>query len=188
MWPLAEKLRRRRIPVQYPIMPQGSELNLDAWLEAALQELSMLAAADPTDSDPTAADQAAELGETLVIAHSLGTILWGRLGSALPAPLRPTRVLLVAPPAPAGLGDAMATFRTTNTEFGAGAAAGTDSLTVVGRHSDEHRDIPLATLTEGWDATVHELPGAGHLNPRDGHGPWDFPLEWILDPQTPPRL
>jgi len=31
-------------------------------------------------------------------------------------------------------------------------------------------------------AEVDELPGAGHITPDDGHGPWPACERWCLDP------
>lgn len=163
MWPLADQLRRSRIPVQYPQLPNCTHPNLAAWRDMVLTELAMLGN-----------------GERLVIAHSLGTVLWGLVGADLPPELRATRVLLVAPPAPHELVDEVASFRCEDAVFGGGAAAGAEHITVVGRTRDPHRlSTTLGELTEGWDADVHELEGKGHLNPPDGHGPWPWVFDWV---------
>ncbi len=171
LWPLAEQLREREVPVQYPLLPQCTAPHLDAWRDVVLQELEMLGD-----------------GERVVVAHSLGTVLWGLVGADLPERLKATRVLLVAPPTPHELVDSVATFHCDDAVMGAGAAAGAGAVTVVGRESDPHRTQSLADLTRGWAATVHELPGAGHLNPADGHGPWPWALEWALGASTAPVL
>lgn len=163
MWPLAEELRQRHIPVQYPGLPSPQEPELTAWKDLILTELAMLGS-----------------GERVVVCHSLGNILWAILGPELPPELRATRVLMVAPPAPGELGDAAAAFRMPDDAFGAGAAAGTAQLTVIGRATDPFRTAPLAQLTRGWRADVVELPGEGHLNPADGHGAWPWALDWVL--------
>lgn len=171
MWPLAEQLRERRIPVQYPGLPDPQHPDLAAWQDLILTELVMLGD-----------------GERVVVCHSLGNILWGILGAELPPELRVTRVLMVAPPAPSGLGEAAAAFRIPDAAFGAGAAAGADHVTVVGRATDPFRAAPLAELTAGWRADVVELPGQGHLNPADGHGPWPWVLDWVLGGAGAPEL
>ena len=171
MWPLADQLRSERIPVQYPQLPHCTEPNLDAWRDMLLTELSMLGE-----------------GDRVVVAHSLGTVLFALAGADLPAALRATRVLLVAPPAPHELADRVASFRCDDDVFGAGVAAGAGHVTVVGRSQDPHRSYSLGQLTAGWDAEVHELPGNGHFNPPDGHGEWPWVFDWVKGVAGPPRL
>src|SRR6187401_310654 len=74
LWWLAEELRRRDIPVQYPQFPSPDAPQLDEWVDVATTELDMLGD-----------------GERIVVAHSLGTVLWLHLAAA---GARATRVLL----------------------------------------------------------------------------------------------
>ncbi|WP_062202318.1 RBBP9/YdeN family alpha/beta hydrolase [Demequina salsinemoris] len=171
LWPLGESLRSRGVPVQFPLLPQCAAPDLDAWRQVALQELEMLGD-----------------GDRVVVAHSLGTVLWCLMGADLPDHLKVSRVLLVAPPTPHELVDAVSSFRCDDDVMGVGAAAGAGAVTVIGRESDPHRTQSLASLTRGWRADVHELPGAGHLNPADGHGPLPWALEWVLGTSAPPSL
>ncbi|WNM25865.1 alpha/beta fold hydrolase [Demequina capsici] len=171
LWPLAEQLRERRIPVQLPLLPQCGAPSFEAWRDVALQELEMLGD-----------------GDRVVVAHSLGTVLWSLLAAELPDRLKVSRALLVAPPTPRELVHSVASFRCDDDVMGAGARAGAGAVTVVGREVDPHRTQSLEQLTRGWGVDVHELPGSGHLNPADGHGPWAWPLEWVLGSSAAPAL
>ncbi len=157
---LAEELRRRRVPVQYPQLPAPAAPMPDQWRDVALAELEMLAEGD---------------GERVVIAHSLGTVLWRHLEAAGTAP-RVDRVLLVAPPGmtppPPGL-EAWA--------FAEQAApAWRSPATMLAREVDPYRPEPLGQVADGWALPGIVLPGTGHLNPDDGHGPWEAVLDWAL--------
>ncbi len=160
MWWLAEELRDRRIPVQYPQLPSPSAPVRDAWREVALGELEML-----TEGD----------GERIVIAHSLGTVLWRHLEAVGAAPLV-ARVLLVAPPVmdppPPGL-EAWAFADEP-------APPWRSPATLLAREADPYRREPLDTVASAWGLPCIVLPGPGHLNPDDGHGPWAAMLEWAL--------
>ncbi|WP_062465340.1 RBBP9/YdeN family alpha/beta hydrolase [Demequina soli] len=161
MWWLAEELRARRVPVQYPQLPAPGDPVLRDWSAVAAGELEMLGG-----------------GERIVIAHSLGTVLWRHLEAHGAAA---DRVLLVAPPGPERLG-AIGDF--------AAAASATlrDGATMVARERDPYRDGPLEAIADRWGAPGVVLPGAGHLNVDDGHGAWPSLLGWTLTGETEWRL
>lgn len=159
MWWLAEELRARRIPVQYPQFPTPDAPDRGQWRDLALAELEMLGD-----------------GERIVIAHSLGTVLWRHLEAAGEAPAV-DRVLLVAPPGlvrpPAGL-EQWAFATDPAPRWGC-------PVTMLARASDPYRREPLAEVAEAWGVPAVELPGAGHVNPDDGHGPWASMLAWVTE-------
>ena len=162
LWWLAEELRRERIPVQYPQSPSPDEPVLEEWVALAETELEQLG------SDPDA--------ERIVVAHSLGTILWQHLASRGLA--RADRVLLASPPLRERLeGRIAADWLAPIDVLGAIAAVPT---TVVLRESDPYRPAMALEYTAGWDANVHVLPGEGHINNEDGHGPFPAALDWVL--------
>ncbi len=157
LWWLAEELRQRRVPVQYPQLPSPDQPDPSAWTEIALTELEMLG------------------GGHTVIAHSLGTVLWCHLAEQLPAHLRPARVALVSPPSVSVL------------ERVAPAWAALDqgqvdatSTVVIGRETDPYRPEPLPTFAARLGARAITIPGPGHLTPEDGLGPYPGALAWAL--------
>jgi uncharacterized protein len=114
-------------------------------------------------------------GPTVVVAHSLGTVLWAHIAAALPAHLVPTRVALVAPPVREKWAEAAPRFA--NLTLG---SLSTSPTVIVGRAEDQYRTVPLAQLADGWGAPSVEIPGSGHLTPADGHGPFPGALAWVL--------
>ena len=157
LWWLAEELRQRRIPVQYPQLPAPDEPTPDAWIAIARAELEMLG------------------GGQTVIAHSLGTILWSHIAPSIPDDLRPARVALVAPPARQILEHDAGDFA--SLPLGPLDAGRT---LIVGRETDPVRLESLEVLAERWGAPHVVVPGDGHLTPADGHGPYPGALEWVL--------
>ena len=160
LWWLAEELRAARVPVQYPQLPDPDDPDPSVWTELATAELGMLTAGG---------------GHTVVIAHSLGTVLWAHIAQALPAQLLPSRVALVAPPSRHEWAEAAPKFA--NLALGSLATAPT---VIVGRSEDPYRPIPLVDLASEWGAPFVEIPGSGHLTPDDGHGLFPGALAWVL--------
>ena len=168
---LAEELRRARIPVQYPQLPEPDAPTLDSWREVTHTELSMLGD-----------------GPRVVIGHSLGTTLWGHLSHDLDPSLAVDRALLVGPPSHSIWWDAIATFSFNPDTFGRSFSRAAQETLVLGRAQDQYRPESLDETTAGWDARIHELPGAGHINTDDGHGPWPWVLDWVRGDAGPPSL
>ncbi len=108
LWWLAEELRSRRIPVQYPQLP-GPDLPLvNLWCDVAEAELAMLGD-----------------GERIVITHSLGGILWTHLAAR---GAQVDRVLMVAPPSLDRLSGAMSDMALDGVDIPAALAAGAPSM------------------------------------------------------------
>ena len=61
LWWIAEELRQRRIPVQYPQLPSPDRPSVEEWISVARAELEMLGGEDT---------------DRVVITHSLGGVLW----------------------------------------------------------------------------------------------------------------
>lgn len=157
LWWLAEELRRRGVPVQYPQFPTADRPVLSEWIELATVELDMLGD-----------------GDRVVVTHSLGGVLWSHLrGRGLTSN---ERVLVVAPPSRDRLDGVLAPFA-----HGLGNEyLDTTGVTLVGRERDHYRNTPLNWLDAGRAKEVHVLPGEGHINADDGHGPFPPALEWVL--------
>lgn len=161
LWWLAEELRRAGTSVQYPQFPMPEEPVLEDWVALAEAELDQLGAGPDV--------------ERIVVAHSLGTVLWRHLAARGVASA--DRVLLVSPPLVSRLVDRIEPgWHAPIDELVAVAAV---PATVVLRDTDPYRPVPASDYTEGWDATIHVLPGEGHLNVDDGHGPFPAALEWV---------
>jgi predicted alpha/beta hydrolase family esterase len=162
LWWLAEELRRRHVPVLYPQVPMPEDPVLEDWVSLATAEL------DQVNADPDA--------ERIVVAHSLGTVLWRHLAARGLAGA--DRVLLVSPPLLSRLVGVIEPGWHEPIDHVAAVAA--VPATVVLRETDPYRPVPASEYTAGWEATVHVVPGEGHLNPDDGHGPFTAALEWVL--------
>ena len=152
---LADRLREDGHEVAYPDLPDCSTPCPDRWGGVLDRELRRLG---------PAGDE-----RRIVVAHSLGCILWLRhcaRGLADAA----ERVLLVAPPGP-GFEELGRFFPFEVTPEQVAAAAG-ETLLVC---SDDDPWCPDGAAERygaalGIPTTV--VPGAGHLNVASGHGPW----------------
>jgi predicted alpha/beta hydrolase family esterase len=169
-WWLVDALRGRGEQVLYPQLPSPDEPVLADWLDVFSGEWQQLGT-----------------GERVVVAHSLGCLLW--LHAAADGRVDPPadRVLLVAPPSPAVTAGtpAMAEFVAPLAATAVRSASRTDVRLVCSDadvYSTEGTAAELYGGPLGLDAEV--LPGAGHLTIDDGYGPWPAVLDWCLDPTT----
>jgi hypothetical protein len=169
-WLLVDALRERGEQVLYPQLPSPDLPVLDDWLEVFAGEWRQLGRR-----------------ERVVVAHSLGCLLW--LHAAARGLVDPVadRVLLVAPPSPAVTAGipAIAGFVAPEDPASVWAASRADVRLVCsdadpysteGTAKDVYGD-PL-----GLDTEV--LPGTGHLTIDDGFGAWPAVLDWCLDGST----
>lgn len=125
-------------------------------------------------------------GELVVVAHSLGTLLWllhaadVAVGRTPPPAVLADRVALVAPPKlPDELGDS---------GWSMPVAAETDPSSVANstrfavsrndRYWPNGGSIPA--LVEPLGLPLDDLGDAGHVEPADGYGPWPSMLAWCL--------
>jgi predicted alpha/beta hydrolase family esterase len=147
---LAERLRAAGETVAYPDLPDPEHPDLAAW-RAALE--TALAALPP---QPT------------VIAHSLGCLLWMHHAAGD----RAERVLLVAPPSLAGAPEPIRRgfFPVTLDPAAVGDAR------LVCADADPYCPEGAGALYGGIPVDV--LPGAGHVNPDAGFGPWPEVEAW----------
>jgi predicted alpha/beta hydrolase family esterase len=169
-WWLVDRLRTHGEQVLYPQLPDPDAPDLTSWLDLLAGEYDQLGD-----------------GERIVICHSLACALWYQASErGLVDPIA-DRVLLVEPPGPSVLAEA-ATAAFAPREWS------TDVL-----HSSSRAPIRLVAsdidpyCPEGPAAVVYgqplgidadTIPGAGHLTPSDGYGPWPDVLSWCLDPET----
>lgn len=165
---LAEALRDAGTQVVYPQLPDPDDPVLADWLEVLTTELALL-------GEPTQV-------ERVVVAHSLGCILWlhacARGLVATPA----DRVLLVAPPGPQETAELIPGFMLDPSPTSAQVAAAAGRTRLVCSDADPWCAVGAVTAYAtplGIDVDV--LPGAGHLTIEDGYGPWPGVRDWIDD-------
>lgn len=169
-WQLVDALRGRDEQVLYPQLPSPDFPVLDDWLTAFVAEWRQM-------GDRPGAQR-------VVVAHSLGCLLWLHVAARGLADPPADRVLLVAPPSPL-----VTASKPPIAEF----VADIDPAAVW---SASRADVRLVCSdadpysTEGTAAEVYGgplgldsevLPGAGHLTVDDGYGPWPAVLDWCLD-------
>ncbi|MGY1602079.1 RBBP9/YdeN family alpha/beta hydrolase [Geodermatophilus sp. SYSU D00815] len=166
---LADRLAQDGAQVLYPQLPEPDAPVLADWLVDLRRNL-----------------RAQRGDERVLVCHSLAVLLWWHAAPSL-GDLAPDRVLLVAPPAPGLIRTlpAVAAF--------VPGAMGTTPLPedVVRRvrlvASDDDPYCPggaEAVYARPFGLDVDLVPGAGHLEPASGYGPWPSVLEWCRDPAT----
>ena len=158
---LAARLRADGERVAYPDLPDADLPSLPAWREVLDGELAALPA-----------------GETVVICHSLSCLLW--LHHIAEGGAQADRALLVAPPSEsAGLPEIAEFFPVPLPRLAGGAR-------LVCADNDPYCPEGAETLYgEPLGIPVDVLPGAGHLNPETGFGPWPAAEAWCLDGDRP---
>ena len=161
---LAEELRAAGHEVAYPDLPDPLHPELDAWLGVLAEHR--------------------QGARDVVVCHSLACLLWlhHRARGAPPA----RRVLLVAPPGPSAAGQvpALAGFFPAPLEpdhaQGARLVCSDDDPYCP----EDAREAYAKPLRIAADL----LPGAGHVNPDTGFGPWPAARDWMVSPSGPRKL
>ncbi|HEX8768625.1 MAG TPA: alpha/beta hydrolase [Jatrophihabitans sp.] len=113
-----------------------------------------------------------------VLAHSAACLLWLHHAAAGAAAPKPSRVALVAPPAPDRPLPAWDFLRPVPLPVDALRRAA-DGTVLVGGDDDPHCPGGVARVFGAplkMAATV--IPGAGSLTAADGYGPWPAALDW----------
>jgi predicted alpha/beta hydrolase family esterase len=158
---LAGRLRDAGEIVAYPDLPDPFAPRPDLWREALARELAALP------------------GEPVVIAHSLACALWLHHCSApVLAGVRAARVLLVAPPSAAGAPAPILPFFPVPLDPAAVAAAAAETRLVCAPDDPYCPEDAARVYGEPLGIPVDVLPGAGHINPDAGHGPWPEAAAW----------
>ena len=169
-WWLTEALRERGEQVLYPQLPDPDHPRLAAWLAAFGAEWAQMGR-----------------GQRVVVAHSLGALLWLRAAGERLTDPPADRVLLVAPPSPQVTRSTpeMAEF---DAPLDAVSLRASSRDTVRLACSDADGYSREGTAAEVYGAPLELdadlLPGAGHLSDDDGYGPWPAVLDWCLEPST----
>jgi predicted alpha/beta hydrolase family esterase len=161
---LTDSLRCTGEQVLYPQLPDPELPSLDEWLAVLRDELRMLGD-----------------GERVVIAHSLGCLLWLRHAETASAADVVDRVLLVCPPAPSALPAALAPFHAAPFDGGA-VKRSARRVELVCSDADPWCPGGAAGLFgRALDLPVHVVQGAGHLSLDEGYGPWPAVERWARD-------
>jgi predicted alpha/beta hydrolase family esterase len=165
---LADRLTERGHTVTYPQLPDADDPDLEVWLTELARHLAALGG-----------------DERVVVAHSAAVLLW--LHAVARGEVRPgavDRVLLVSPPSPS----VVAGYR----EIAAFAPPPLDGLRLpaptrlVAGDDDPYCPEGAATLYGGpLGVATDLLPGAAHLDPAAGYGPWPAVRDWCLHATTP---
>lgn len=167
---LAGELANHGGLVDLPELPDPGEPQLDVWLRATREHL----AAAPRE------------GERVVVAHSLGCLLWlhHSAGEFDPA-LRVDRVLLVAPPHPSTPEPLIAGFLPPPLDPDALRRAAGSTRMVVGV-GDEYISVEQAReLAAALRIDLDVIPDGGHLNVAANYGSWPAVLKWVRSGHTP---
>jgi uncharacterized protein len=163
---LAGRLTAAGAHVQFPALPDCDVPCPERWGAALHRELRALAAGE---------------GERIVVAHSLGCVLWLREAAQIRPAQRVDRVALVAPPCPGAQVPELTQFFPTGADKAAVDAAAAHTRLVC---SDDDPYCPGAGAPRHWgdplELVVDLLPGAGHLNTAAGYGPWPAMEAWAL--------
>jgi predicted alpha/beta hydrolase family esterase len=170
-WWLTDRLRAAGEQVLYPQLPSPDHPRLNDWLDVFHGEWQQMGD-----------------GERVVVAHSLGCLLW--LHAAARDLVDPTahRVLLVAPPSPVVTASipAIAGFVA---PVAPSAVRASSRSTVRLLCSDRDPYSTEGTAAEVYGAPlgldVQVLPGAGHFTVDDGYGPFPDVLRWCLGEDAP---
>ncbi|RZS31353.1 hypothetical protein EV193_11444 [Herbihabitans rhizosphaerae] len=164
---LAGELAHQGAGVDLPRFSDPDAPRLDVWLAELREHL---------DAAPTGV-------ERVVMAHSLGALLWLHHAAGEFDPrLKVDRVLLASPPAPRWRDEEVASFQPTPLDAAGVRRAASVTRMVVG-DDDRYGTVADATNTaRRLDVELDVIPGGGHLDPKAGYGRWPSARDWVLDP------
>ncbi|MEU6928108.1 alpha/beta hydrolase [Streptomyces sp. NPDC046385] len=163
---LAGALRERGHEVRYPQLPEPDAPVLAEWLDA-LEEHGRRPAE----------------GEFVVVAHSLGVLLWLRAAAAGRVP-DADRVLLVAPPSP-GVTASLPEIAGFADGLDLGAVHLKAPARLVWAAADPYCPEGAAThYGTPLGLAMDEVPDGAHLTPDSGYGAWPSVLEWCENPSV----
>ena len=158
---LAPRLAERDEAVAFPDLPDADEPDPVAWERELTRVLGELEA------------------EPVVLAHSLGCLLWLRHASRAEGRLA-ERVLLVAPPSTDEV-PAVVRFAAAELDPERARTACPDTRIVCSDDDPYNPAGALATHAEPLGIPAELIPGAGHLNVDAGYGPWPAVERWALN-------
>lgn len=157
---LEQELRRRRVPVAMPDLPDPTAPHKDLWI-AALADVAARAAA------PVA-----------FVCHSLGCWAVDHLFSERGL-LGARAVLLVAPPSPYLLFEPVESFMPPPCRREVWAPVAERTLLIGSDNDDFTTPEELEEIAHKLGVRSQLIAGARHINVESGYGPWPFALEWL---------
>ena len=158
---LADRLREEGAQVVYPQLPDPDAPRPEVWLEELRRYLTQLHGE-----------------ERVVIAHSLGTLLW--LHHARDGGDPVDRVLLVSPPGPEPPTPEIARFFAVELSPEPVAAAAGSTEIVCSDNDPYSERGAVDAYARPLRLPYHLIPGAAHINPDSGYGPWPAARTWAL--------
>jgi uncharacterized protein len=168
---LAARLADRGHQVVYPSLPEADAPAYADWDRVLREQLALLAA-----------------GERVVVCHSLACMLWFHSAASLAGTQQVDRLLLVSPPATQQLPPEAAEFGLPALDPSGVRASVRGEICIACSDNDPYNpgggaaDFYAAPL--GLEVTM--FPGAAHINPDSGHGPWPFALDWCTGASAGP--
>jgi predicted alpha/beta hydrolase family esterase len=175
---LASALREQGHIVSYPQLPNPDNPELADWLEVLIDELNMLTEVG------SRADE-----ELIVVAHSLGCIVWLQASDRGLLPVKANRLLLVAPPEPqpTGTDSPFASFVMEHDlpRIKSAMDQSTHSTTLVGSDADPWQPSGIQVgVGDFLGLTAQIIPGAKHLSLPDGFSQWAGVIDWVNNPEA----
>jgi predicted alpha/beta hydrolase family esterase len=165
---LAEELEASGEQVLYPQLPEPDMPTLADWLATLRTQLGLLGD-----------------GERIVIAHSLGCLLWLRHAERVLAQERVDRVLLVCPAGPAALPAELRDFHGAPFD-GRAVRAAARSTELVCTDADPWCPEGAARFFgRALDLPAYVVHGAGHLSLDEGYGAWPAVAAWARTGRFP---
>jgi len=168
---LAHRLRRRGERVLYPGLPFEDQPRYEEWREALRGLLIELGGE----------------GEQVVVCNSIACLLWMRFAvDRRPQEGPVDRLLLVSPPESARIPDAAEGFRMAEVDGDAVRATSRAQIRIACSDADPFNPRGGGELYgDALGARVDVIPGAGHIGPVEGYGPWPSVEAWCLDGGSP---
>ncbi len=158
---ISDRLRAHGAQVSYPALPDPDSPRFEIWRSALRDHLGELDGRRRT-----------------VICHSLACLLW--LGAAPDLEAAVDRLLLVSPPAPELVPPAGASFRV-SIDAEAVRASVRGVLRIVSSDADPYNPVGADRLYgTALRCALDVIPGAGHITPEDGYGPWPALEAWCV--------
>lgn len=159
---LAQRLAAAGEEVRYPDLPDPDYPDATEWAATIRAELAAM------DGDRT------------VLCHSLACLVWARAAPAIAADGPVDRVLLVTPPCPVTPIPGVKDLYPTPLDAEAVARSAREAR-VVATDNDPYCPAGAArSFARPLGLPVDILPGAGHINPEAGFGPWPGIEDWCL--------
>jgi predicted alpha/beta hydrolase family esterase len=161
---LAERLTAAGEDVRYPDLPEPDHPRVEEWAQALHEQLADMP------------------GERVVLCHSLACLLWAHAAAKIADERPADRVLLVTPPCPVSPIPEAKSFYPTPLDAEA-VRASAHELRVVATDNDPYCPAGAErSFARPLNAEVDVLPGAGHVNPEAGFGPWPAVEAWCRRP------